>query len=128
MCFFSCRIFSVGIEGVSPVNNYNSPTFVVNFCWNPVSSQTTYRLKIAQDLAFTNILNDITLNQTAQQVIFNNSTSGVYWKVSTSGNNGYMESEIYKLNFINPVQDSNVLLWLSADSNVVLNPDSTISA
>jgi PKD repeat protein len=126
--FFSCRIFSVGIEGVSPVNNYNSPTFVVNFCWNPVSSQTTYRLKIAQDLAFTNILNDITLNQTAQQVIFNNSTSGVYWKVSTSGNNGYMESEIYKLNFINPVQDSNVLLWLSADSNVVLNPDSTISA
>ncbi len=125
---FAASSFSWGIELVSPVNNFNAPSFTVNFNWNPVTSQSGYKLQIAQDAAFTTIINEYNVTQTNMQVSFPSTATTVYWKVSTIGNNGFIESNTYSLNFINPSQNPNLLLWLSADSNVVINPDSTISA
>lgn len=125
---FISRVYAGSISLVAPVNDFNSPSYSVNFVWNAVTSQSSYRLIIAQDQAFTNIINNIIVAQTHRQVSFSNITTKIYWKVITASSNGYMESDVFVLNFMNPSQINSVSVWLAADSNLVLNPDSTISA
>ncbi|MFN8263661.1 MAG: PKD domain-containing protein [Chitinophagales bacterium] len=122
------NLFAGGIKLVSPINEFKSPTFQVKFEWNPVVGQSSYKLLIAEDEGFTNILQDINVNNTSTIVSFNALSDSVYWKVISNNANGFIKSDIYKLGFINPSQNSNIFLWLAADSNLVLNPDSTISA
>ena len=121
------NLFAGGIELVSPVNNYKSPSFQVKFEWNPIAGQSGYKLLIATDENFTNILQELNVSGTSAAVSFSSASDSVFWKVTSNRTNGYIKSDVYKLGFINPVQKSNLLVWLRADTNMVLNPDSTIS-
>ncbi|MDB5228485.1 MAG: hypothetical protein JWN78_2678 [Bacteroidota bacterium] len=117
------------ISMVWPPNNFISPSFKVTFSWNAQLNFTSYRLRIAHDPGFTVILKDIVVNATSADVTFSNSSDSVYWQVSVvSTHSYYLVSPVYKLNFINPSQNPNLLLWLSADSNVSILPDSTIDS
>ncbi len=128
LLFFCVTLaFTNGISIVSPVNNFSSPTFIPSFSWNSVLDATSYRLKIAQDQNFTLIIKDTVVTQTTIPLSFNSSTTVIYWKVLTNAQY-YIESPVYKLSFINPSQNNNLLLWLAADSNVVMQPDSTIDS
>lgn len=128
--FFCCwcmGIFAQGLSTISPADNYYSPRFNVTFSWNTLLNVSSYRIKIASDSAFTNILKDTVVNQTSATLSFDKSTSFIFWKVSTANTPVYAVSVMAKLRFINPSQDPNLLVWLSADSNTVLQPDSTVN-
>jgi hypothetical protein len=128
LLFFCATLgYPNGISIVSPVNNFTSPTFKPVFSWNSVLNATTYRLRIAQDPNFTLIIKDTVVTQTTIPLSFNASTSVIYWKVLTNAQ-FFIESPVYRLSFINPSQNNNLLLWLAADSNVVMQPDSTIDS
>ena len=120
--------YSKGINLVEPINNYKSPSYSVTFSWNPITSNSGYIIKVALDPNFNTIINTFGVNQTSKQITFSPTTTTIYWKVTTDKTNGFAESDIYTLNFINPSKDPNLLVWLAADSNIVMNPDSTVSA
>lgn len=124
----SLNLYSNGITIVEPENDYNSPSFKIKFSWNPVSSQNTYRLRVAKDSLFNVIVEDRIVNGTQIEINLGTTQESLYWKVNTAGGNGFLESRVNKLNFNNPSLNPSILIWLAADSNVVINPDSTISA
>lgn len=124
--FFVSKIYANGIQIVEPLDNFNSPSFDVTFKWNYVNSQSTYILQTSLDPNFNTIDNVITTNNSEYTLNFTTTTTKIYWKVITLGNNGYMSSNIYTLNFINPSQFSDIVMWLDANKGTALQPDSTI--
>jgi PKD repeat protein len=125
LLFISISCYPNGISTITPHNNYYSPTFNVTFSWNEVLNSTSYRLKIASDSSFTTLLKDTIINQSTVQVSLP-VLSYVFWKVSANSN-AYVESEGQRLNFMSPAQSNNILVWWAGDSNVVIQPDSTVS-
>lgn len=127
LIFNLTKSYAVGIKLLSPVDGYVSSTFSPTFSWNPILNSTSYRLVIAKDPNFNLVIKDTLINQTTVRVNLNTNTTTVYWKVTTN-QNSYTFSPIYSLNFISPIQSSNILLWLSADSNVTTQPDNSIDS
>src|SRR4051812_10841948 len=107
----SLNIYAGDITIVSPVNNFSYPGFSVTFSWNSVPSVNAYRLKIATDAGFTNIIKDTVMNGTTAQVNLNRNLTGVYWKVTSANTSFFVQSDVYSLSFITPAQDPNLLMW-----------------
>jgi hypothetical protein len=120
--FVILNLYSQGISLISPTNNYNNAGFSVNFSWQPVINITSYRLTIASDSSFVTVLKDTVVNGSNAFILFSSSTVKVFWKVRTANTPVYVNSLVYSLNFISPLQNPNLLFWISADSNVVIQP------
>jgi len=115
-----------GIGLVKPINNFVSPVFTVEFTWNKTLNFTSYRLLISRDELFHSILKDTIINQNSTSVSFDKSITQLYWKVQVANSNAFISSTAYKLSFINPSQNNNLLLWMAADSNLTVLADSSI--
>ncbi len=123
---FFINAFSEGIDLVEPLNNFEQTEFKVTFKWNKAMAQDAYQLQVSSFSDFSTLDYNISTNQTEYIINFAPSTSKIYWRVLSDKSNGFIQSDSYTLNFINPSQSPNVILWLDANKISSLQPDSTI--
>ncbi|MCB0507797.1 MAG: hypothetical protein KDD21_05820, partial [Bacteroidetes bacterium] len=123
---FFINAFSAGIDLVEPLNNFDQPEFKVTFKWNKAIAQEAYLLQVSSVADFSTLDYNISTNQTEYTINFAPSTTKIYWRVLSDKSNGFLQSDSYTLNFINPSQSPNVILWLDANKISSLQPDSTI--
>ncbi len=126
LLFFCFALFSHAQYNhpYAPVKSFVTADSIILFQWNSDLANggtTSYHLQIAEDKNFTNVFYDNNSLGTAEAIVSFPAFSGqYYWRVR-SFNGTYSDwSVAWDFRLFSPNSNSNVGLWLDADSGIVL--------
>jgi hypothetical protein len=97
---------------VSPLNNSTGQPLNLNLVWNKTQYSTKYRVILATDSLFTNvILNDSLLTDSVKSLTNLNTLTNYYWKVNAGNSSGWSSySTVYKFTTVPPIPIAPVLV------------------
>lgn len=108
---------------ILPTNNNVNNNTNQHFVWNQADNSIKYKLQIASDIVFSEIIFEISdLSQSDFYYNFEENYDTVFWKVlAYNPCDEYTISEINQFSFFHPDSLLNLKTWLSADSGVISN-------